>query len=321
MKNEFDHLIKTRIESLEKIPHMEFNDKKVWDNVRQGTVSSSGSGLLLFVGLSVIIIALGVLYNHYKIETPLRKENKMITVPKQTDSVSANKIIPESIEILEREKNTSKVTGSNDTTSVNKNSLKKPKRVVADSSKASVDNTKQQDSRAIFWNPTTPQVQGNNPIRTQSLPKKEKEIVLSLASNSLALGLNYVNPLTKRSSVVFGAHLRKYDFLKNNFDTNGYPGIFNLEIPLQFRYHLNLPKSRFNAFLYTSAVNSFDLGNTDGLSPYGLRFESGAELRYLIFKAKNNRSKGHLFLRLPFYNRSLINNNMGSVPYSLLRQR
>jgi len=351
MKEEFDHYIKNQMESLNRVPDLEFDEKKVWNKVKLGTVSSSGGGLLPFIGLSLIIV-IGIFY-YAKEQDFAKKDNKPIIVLEKPDTSSIEKTVVDTATIVKKKGVVSKKNKLPNTIVAMKNTMDTIKKEVPYSAKINTDSTGQKNtiktpmpeddaidstktniafSSKINRDKTQQQNRASASFKKHRLRTKkaslgkavssdeiQKEVVLSLSNYSAALGLNYVNPLTESSSFVYGTHLRKFYALNNDSDWINYSNSLNIEIPLQFRYHLNFTKSRFSAFLYGGAINSFNFSQTEKNAPYGLRFESGAELRYLIFKNKKNK-KAYLFFRLPFYNTTLINNNRGPSPFNFGKQ-
>ncbi len=365
MKEEFDHYIKNQIESLNKVPNLEFDEEKVWNKVSLGTVSGSGSGLLPFIGLSLIIV-IGIFYYTMKKQSTPKKDTNTIIAIEKPDTLSVKETVIDSTAFIQKEPFVSKkdtiivINETLDTikkevsyppkinivsteqkkkvsTPSNKNNLETKKTnsvqnpVVGNDTKDSTKTdipyaqkintgeTEKQNRKTAPFKNNISKAKSTSLVKTASSDQKQKEIVLSTTNYSIALGLNYLNPITESSSIAFGAHFRKFYSLSNNSDWNNYSNNLNFEFPLQFRYHLNFPESKFSAFLYGSAINSFNLNQTEKNSPYGLRFESGAELRYLIFKNKNNK-KAYLFFRLPFYNTTLINNNTSPSSFNFGKQ-
>ncbi len=363
MKEEFDHFVKTQLESLHKVPGLEFDEEKVWNKVNLGTVSGTGSGLLPFIGLSLVIM-IGFFYFTLKKQNPPKKDTNTIIVPEKVDTLYTKEIIIDSSTFIQKEpyviKNTTIVI--NDTLETIKKEVSNPSKInivsteqkhtissplnnklgikkidtvqnsvikgdMMDSTKTDTPSfqkvntgeTKEQYRKTASFKNNISRTQNKSSVKTELSNQNQKEIVLSTTNFSTSLGLNYLNPLTENSSVAFGAHFRKFYAQNTKSDWNGYSNDFNLEFPLQYRYHLNFPESRFSAFLYGSAINSFNLNAAEKNIPYGLRFESGAEFRYLIFKNKNNK-KAYLFFRLPFYNTTLINNNTNPSSFNFGKQ-
>ncbi len=304
MEDGLDMFVKNKIDTLDSVPSIQFDENAIWNRIEPNIVSKSGGGLHLFIGLTAVGLGILMYLSFFSNMTS-----------KQPDSIDKD-ILPltkDSIIYLE-ETNYDSIKLPESNRMVDKKRVKKliiTKKPSAKISKAEVEIeeysgkiTPAKKNRIVRENG---QANYTRPPDRKAKKKQQKEVTISFSKVGFSIGVNDVISISSHSSLAYGWNLREVNLHRIDRSYAHNLTAVNLEIPLELRYYIGEKKGKFSFYLYSGFVNSFSLKHIDDISRYSLGFESGVGMKYRVFRSKNGKSESFIGIRLPIYNSNLIN--------------
>lgn len=315
-EEEFDQFIRERIDSLNVISDVQWDEEKVWEKIKSGKGFSPNFKLFMYGIVLIITTTLITLSSLPEVPVTLEQGKAKFEPAKLKDAHQAvSKALPVKEKLL--------IIQSQDVAEIKKMVPQVKKEIVQDS----VDQKISEPEDKVALKPDFAEKKidsvktgGSGYINPYEL-KNSQEIVFSTAPNNLSIGLNKITYVSPRFSLVYGLYLKKFSSssgaLKNNSElsTNS-----SVEIPLQVRYQFLPGESKFSVFLYSELHNSLLIDPGSGIQNYSLNYRLGTELRYRFYEG-NDGSAAHFFFRLPVYEKNLINKgNPNSSSFDLIRR-
>lgn len=342
-EEEFDQFVRERIDSLNLIPDVQWDEEKVWKRIKSGKGFNPNVSFFMY-GFLFFIITILVTFSLF-LERPvnlIQKEVKLEPAKKVTDTELVSKALPlkekplinlskevsqlkdiaptvekESIQqFLGQKKSKPKYNMAlkPDLKDEKKDSVKDVRSVPIKIAKVGDENNqhsigqkvlKQKNQMALISDLTEEKKDSVNthrfiPLNTLKV-KNYREILFSIDPTSLNIGLNKITNLSRRFSLAYGLHLRKFYDSPDVFENSSeFSNNTSIEIPLQVRYQFPSNESKFSVFLYSELRNSLFLNQSNGIQNHNLKYRLGTELRYRFYR-------GYFFVRLPVYEKNLIN--------------
>jgi hypothetical protein len=308
-EEEFDQLIRERINSLNFIPDVEWNEEKVWKKIKSG--KNFNFNLFTYGVILIVTTLLVTLFSLPEIPVTLEQNKLRFEPAKQIDpdasTVSKAEPVREKQEDLSRE-----------LIKIKKIDPKREKTIqdlISQKLSSPEDNVTLKTEHAMEKKDS---VKEAPPIRLNSpKAKNSQEIVLSAGSHSFNLGLNRITYASPRISLAYGIHLRQFNSSPGVFENGAsLSNILFLEIPFQVRYQFPSRESRFSIILYSELQSSLIMNQSAGVQNYSLKYTLGTELRYRFYQG-NNRA-AYFFVRLPVYGRNLVNKGYQNSTFNLM---
>lgn len=309
---DFDQLIRSKIDTLDKVPGVEFNEEKVWRKIKPRL----GGSVFFALGLITLLALLTTVFVSWE-KNQIQMVKPQEAKDRKSEALTEAKFLREDIPNAQREL---KRQGLIDTSSmqttvellISKNSIpevdlikdfrlvpsKKPESSIAQTvlvnqAKKVVDKEESVPLSAPFASQAEQEVQ---------------EVSFSAGSNGQTLGLTRLKRVDDRFYLTYGLQFSR-DFdprLESDQVVNKMFKRNSVQVPIGLRYNLFEKERRFRAHISGEFRNSFLASSITNAMAYNLSFESNLSLDYRIFSTPDGK-RGYLRFRLPIYNTSIIN--------------
>lgn len=286
---EFDRYIKHKIDSLNEVPGVEFDEVRVWKKIK----SNWSKGL--FFGLSMIFILVSLMFFF------LSKDESQIKIAEYNQ-------VKEHIPVVLIDSTIAQVAEGFSFENLNVEGADSIRDSTLKSSKESKSGRNQ--SSPIHQDEKLVKKQSTAPLKLVDSHVKEmkKEISVSIGKENLTVGITHLKEVNNHLSLTYGIQFNrslnqrfgKREVMLIPFEIN------QIQIPFGVRYNFFNRERQFKPYVYTGFINSFLLSSYSRTMDYNLKFESGLGLDYRIFSTKDGK-KGYLRFRLPIYNKNMIN--------------
>lgn len=286
---EFDRHIKSKIDSLNEVPGVEFDEERVWKKIK-----SNWSKGLFFGFSSIFILVSSMLFFLSKDES----QRKIAEYNQVKESIPVDLIDSTIAQVTEGFSfENLNVEGADSIRDFKRKSSKEAKSVMNQSSPIH-----QAKKLVKKQSPSPPEL-----VDIQ-VKEREKEISVSLGKESQTLRITHLKEVNNHLSLTYGIQFNRS--LNQKFGTREgmlMPFEINqIQIPLGIRYNFSRRDRQFKPYLYTGFMNSFLLSSDSRAMDYNLKFESYLGIDYQIFSTEDGK-KGYLRFQLPISNKNLIN--------------
>lgn len=286
---EFDHHIKSKIDSLHKVPGVEFDEERIWKRIKP----SSGGCLFFFIGLILLLTSLIIIFlpkseSQREIVEDNHMKESMHEIAIDSNSIQTTK---------ELQFRSLKIEGAD---SVRDFKSKPSKLKNSVNQLHSIHRTKKVPAQKQ----STPQYE----LISGQVKEIKKEFSVSVGRGNQTIGITHVKEVNNHVSLTYGIQFNRNfnqrvktnEHLFRPFEIN------QIQIPLGVRYSFFNGKRKFQPHVYAGFTNSFLLSSDSRAMDYTLKFESNLVLDYRIFSTKDGK-KAYLGFRLPIYNKNIIN--------------
>lgn len=310
---EFDRQIRIKIDSLDEVPGVEFDEKRVWKKIKPRL----SLGSFLFVGLLLTFLTTIFLIKPES-QTQIIEYNQLqestsmgLTEPKVVHVDSANEIEEFKIQVL---------IDSSNIQIAKELPILKIERQGIDSVKYS-GSTSNENPKNGYVKTTSTHQKKKIPIKKKETPEfeslsgqtneKTKELSISLGKNNQTIGITHLWKANNHFHFTYGLQInRSFDLTRETNEKvfTSFNAI-QYQVPIGIRYNLSNSERRFRSFLSTDLINSFPASFYNGTIDYNLSFEANLNLDYQVFSTKGGKN-GFLRFKLPLYKKDLVNQGM-----------
>jgi hypothetical protein len=309
----FDNFCRVKIDQLEEVPDLKWNDSHVWGKLSFKLGKGYGGSTSAFAVVLLSIFLCFYIWKYANKENDQSSASKKVApkinrqhdfLPNQrTESTSVN----EAITVLKKNTstpvNTTAISQSKKTLSL----ILPLERKLLSSSNIVQPSLGSQVSRPVKKIKESVLSPADSRNKIVFKKESEKEVYASMNSNGSSTGINYLRPVSRRFSLVYGLHLARtynpyFDLETHNLSVD----ITSVQVPFQIRYYL-LPKdNRLTAFVYTGLTGSFPVSRHISANNFILNAEAGAQAQYRLLSTKNGGA-AFFFVRMPFYRQTIYN--------------
>lgn len=323
---DFDQLIRSKINSLDNVPGVEFNEEKVWRKIKPRL----GGSVFFALGLITLLALLTTVFVSWE-KNQIQMVKPQEAKDSKSEALTEAKFLREDIPNAQRELKRQGLidTSSMQTTDellVSKNSIpevdliKDFRLVPSKKSESGVVQIALVDpaKRVLDKEKSVPL---SAPLASQA-EHEAQEISFSTGSNGQTLGLTRLKRVDDRFSLTYGLQFSRNSGTRfqSNEDVNTRFNSNSVQVPIGLRYNLFKKERRFRAHISGEFRNSFLSSPVTNALEYNLSFESNLSLDYRIFSTPDGK-RGYLRFRLPIYNTNIINQGVYQPSlYDALRQ-
>ncbi len=325
---EFDRHIKSKIDSLDEVPGVTFDEKRVWKKIG----SNWGRNMTLLTVAMVLLTSVVTVNGLYKEEQNEQVVSSISREIKSDLSVDSTGVVI-SEEALPKENFSNKETYTipkvkEHVAKASKGGVHIPPRLLSTDSVQQVEEMKEVEETEEVQEVEVVNNDSDQSIRSdetyRSLPQEEKEPVVNRAPGTVnkdrkelvftsdgenqTVGITQLERLDNRFSLSYGIQINRARYRRLNLTEgqNKPVEFYQIEIPVGLRYSLHPKNGLLKPFLYTGLKSSFFLNPNSNNRNYNLSLESELGLDIRIFTTKNGK-KGYLRFKYPLYNKNIIN--------------
>lgn len=321
MMEDFDRQLKAKINSLDKVPGVEFDEARVWSKIKLGlggNLSLLGGAMIMLTVFTIIFIA------RPENQTKLAKDDQ----PKKdaSESLIASNILQDDGSAAVEELQTQNLVETK-VVQITEESLlpKKELQGISSSKYFEVKPSDKSQRNVVQISPTSALEEAPSAPVFEALSRTnetEKEFSISAGRGNQKVAITHLRKIDDHFSLTYGFQVaRNFDLrFRSNESAFLNPTTHHIQFPLGVRYNLYSKKNRFKMHVSTDFVSSFLTSPYTPAVDYSLSLESYLRLDYRFFSGRNGK-EGFVGFRLPLFNRNMINGGAHKPSlYDLLKQ-